>query len=517
VREYSIEIVDSLKVGIRNNSDLEINRPALYSCLNARPKDRGLVQFKSVENPFHPSLSINWPFPQLFKGGTYTLLAGESSVQTVNESTWARTNLDTYVINVFGNPTAASIQPGGVWHFADFGDSWMLFNGVTSIYYIKRPVDGVLTHTASLLNGVPSLGPTIQTGCAYRGRLLIGGISTAFGAFFSANWLGNVPSEVDTSMSTDMSNCVMWSSIGGGDILYPFFVALANDGEITSDDFHDETKRPIWFDYIRRNEWGFMPMPWQGRVHCLKPLGRGVVVYGDGGISALVQYSEPTPTFGLGPTMDIPVLGRGAVGGSEGEHIFVDGDYNLWLVSSDFSFKKLGYRDLLKDMDDIVITYNQGRNEYYICDSEYGYVLTSNKGVAQINQMITSAVFSGGKMKGVFLNSGRQSFEVFSHEFDMRVSGDKSVSWVEIAGDIDDPVDIAVDVKEYYSNKFRRSSWKRVNKKGSAYVNVTGSVFRVGVRTNPYTNFRRLNRITVFYKLIDRRFIRGIHASPSQA
>ncbi len=390
MREFETRIVDHLANGLRPSSRLGINVSYLQNCVNLKPTVEGLVSYEKVQGPFVTDPTIDFPFPQLFKGKSVTLLADKTKIYAVTE---ASPNWTTAEITLVG-----SISGTGAWHFLDLFDYWLLFNGTTSIW--KSNIHG-LEGGAATVNAVTT--PTVQTGCYLNGRAFMGGFTAGAGVgsiFNHANWIALVASwnaDLPGSMAdivTDIGqNFVMWSSIGGGDALWIFRPAWATTVR---------TAGPRIFEHLKRNELGWMPMPWQGQVQVMKPLGNAVVVYGADGISALVQTIEPIPTFGLKHLLDIGVAGRGAVGGTDREHVFIDEAGYLWKIGTDLVPKRLNYQEFLSPLTiaSAVISHDQEDDEYYISDGTYSRILTS-KGLGIMDQVVTSVVAADGALLGV--------------------------------------------------------------------------------------------------------------------
>lgn len=412
MREFETRIVDHLANGLRPSSRLGINAPYLQDCVNMKPTVEGLVPYEKVQTPFAADPTIDFPFPQLFKGKGVTLLADKTKLYTVTE---ASPNWTTDEITL----TSGSIVAGGAWHFLDLFDYWLLFNGKTTVY--QTNIHGLEGGVAAI---VGTATPLVQTGCYLNGRAFMGGFVGGVGAgsiFNDAAWTALVASwnaDLPVSMADIVPNIgqnfVMWSSIGGSDALWIFRPTWATT---------IRTAGPRIFEHIKKNELGWMPMPWQGTVRVVKPLGNAVVVYGDDGISALVQTLEPIPTFGLKHLLDIGVASRGAVGGTSREHAFVDKAGYLWKIGADLVPKRFNYQEFLSPLTDadIVISHDQEDDEYYVCDGTYSRILTS-KGLGIADQIVTSIVAAEGALLGVEKDSqqnvsdcinGTQAYDTF--------------------------------------------------------------------------------------------------------
>jgi len=391
MREFETRIVDHLINGLRPSSRLGINTPYLQDCMNMKPTVEGLVPYEKVQTPFAADPTMEFPFPQLFKGKGVTLLVDKTKLYTVTE---ASPNWTTDEITL----TSGSIVAGGAWHFLDLFDSWLLFNGSSTIY--QTNIHGLEGGDAAI---VGTAAPLVQTGCYLNGRSFMGGFvdGVGTGSIFNdaawtalvASWNADLPAAMADIIPNIGQNFVMWSSIGGGDALWIFRPTWATT---------IRTAGPRIFEHLKKNELGWMPMPWQGAVHVVKPLGNAVVVYGVDGISALVQTVEPIPTFGLKHLLDIGVAGRGAVGGTNREHVFIDEAGYIWKIGVDLVPKRLNYQEFITSMTpaSIVVSHDQEDDEYYISDGTYSRILTS-KGLGIMDQVVTSIVATEGALLGV--------------------------------------------------------------------------------------------------------------------
>lgn len=412
MREFETRIVDHLANGLRPSPRLGVNVPYLQDCMNMKPTVEGLVPYEKVQTPFAAGPAIDFPFPQLFKGKGVTLLANKTTIFTVTEGAPWTVSGDIL--------TVGAIVAGGPWHFLDLFDSWLLFNGSSTVYCSNiHELEG----GAAAIVGTAA--PLVQTGCYLNGRAFMGGFvagGAVAGSIFNhaswtalvTSWNADLPGSMVDIVPDIGQNFVMWSSIGGGDALWIFRPAWSTT---------IRTAGPRIFEHLKKNELGWMPMPWQGKVLAMKPLGNAVIVYGEDGISALIQTLEPIPTFGLKHLLDIGVVGRGAVGGTSREHVFIDGANYLWKIGTDLVPKRLNYQEFFTSMTaaKIVVSHDQEDDEYYISDGIYSRILTS-KGLGIMNQVITSIVVAEGALLGVEKDSqqnvsscinGTQAYDTF--------------------------------------------------------------------------------------------------------
>lgn len=502
MREFESRIVDPLANGLRPSPRLGVNSPYLTDCINLKPTIEGLVSCENVQVPFSPAPTVSFPFPQLFKGKGVTLLADKTNIYIVDESDWTKEKIS----------LTGTITQGGMWHFVDMFDYWILLNGTTSVYK-----SGIHMLDGSAPKMIATDSPTIQTGCYLNGRTVMGGFGSDFWAdpqwqHMIEEWQESLSPSVVIEPSLGQ-NFVLWSSIGGGDVMWVFDPNLALSGIGLEDD--PTATGPRIFESLKRNEMGFMPMPWQGTVRVVKPLGNAVMVYGDDGISAIIQTSEPIPTFGQKHLLDFGVAGRGAVGGTNREHVFVDEAGYLWRIGVDLVPKRLNYHEFVQSMTiaDIVISHDQGENEYYICDGSSNYILTS-KGLGKTGQSVTSIVSTDGAMLGISRTSREARAWATIETIDFNLRSIKTLATVEVGLESSADCEVIVACKYAVGGDFTTLPAVAVNPEGTAYIGASGIEFRVTVRASSFSNTEpKISYLNLRWKLSDKRLVRGIYAA----
>ncbi len=221
----------------------------------------------------------------------------------------------------------------------DFGTTWALFNGVVVVMYDPSSSKYLVWDST-----------TVQTGCEFRGRSIMGGFSN-----WPAAWITAFAklAEDDSTISHSMSlgdNWVMWSPIGEGGLGSPWWLFSSLADDLTSNGRDDDEYYKLRH-LLARNDWGFMPMPFQNDVLRVEPLGKAVMVYGEDGICALYPtVVGDVATFGLRRIRGLDrvgIKGRSAIAvyggdGSDdsGEHRFVDTKNRLWSIKTDLQPKK---------------------------------------------------------------------------------------------------------------------------------------------------------------------------------
>ena len=514
MQEFELPVRKTLTQGLRPRSDTGRNKDFLAQCQYMKPLSVGLRSCADCVNPFADSLFYEWPFPQLIRTASETLLIYADEVYPVIEYTdqaWVvGGKYTTYDLN---DPAVKlSIIKDGVWHCADLGAGWLLFNGTSVVFKLGTET---MFDEEAIVYVQDSV--SVLTGCASRGRLLLGGFtpSALFSGVWQAVWgkyLSSLPYSISTDLGAIGANYVYWSTIGGGDVLLPFAAELAKDGLI-KEDKPDEYDEEFFLELFKRNELGFMPMPWQGSVLCVKPLGKGVAVYGTDGIAVLIPALEPYPTYGLQRVADFGIASRGAVGGDERGHILVDIIGNAWSLGADYSLQKLGYKEYIGTLldSDIVILKNAEYEEFFISGSSASFVLTP-QGLGETPQQITGACNVEGSFYGVFNTPKKTDAIIVTDNIDFNYRDLKTITTVEVGCNAEALVYVAIDYKYDKQNTWQRSPWVLVNSEGFARVQITALDFRIAVKCDSYKGFE-LDYINVRWQTAGRRTVRGLSAN----
>jgi hypothetical protein len=510
MREFSFRLEEELEGGLRADSRNKLNHVGLVECMGLKPvKGLGLVPYKPITlKPSSATLTAagitpTFPFPQLFRGKDITLLCDETKIYEVDESDWSISQITTY--DAYDVGSTKSIVAGGVWHLSDFGDSWFLFNGSCMVYKTNRY--GIVGGTNKVLVQTTM---SVKTGCAHRGRSIMAGFSSDF---WTDDWetywttaRSDIPQRITDNLALD-TNYVLWSSIGGGDTLCWLFEDYAMEGPLAQDSSYI-------ISMLKRNEWGFMPMPWQGTIHCVKSLGKNVAVYGSGGIDVLVQTDAPFPTFGLQHISGVHIADRGAVGGDENVHVFMDDSGTMWRLGADLGLARLGYEEFFSSMpgDDIIVTYNIQENEFVVSDDSEAYILTS-AGLGEANQLIMSQEYYDGEIVGIYDASITDAEGRFRTDtFDMGLRTIKQITAIEVGFEGDTTLSVGVYTRFNKAGSFIFSGYKVANKEGIVYPLVSGVDFQLRLKGTDYSK-TRITYIVVRYKVSDKRSIRGLYAS----
>lgn len=481
MREDSFDLNEALKNGLRPETRLQRSEAYLDQCVNLVPSQWGLVEAKTITNPF-TSETVAWPFPQYFRGMKESFLLGSTTIKSVNESTWATTAITTY--DATAPASTKAIVAGGPWHFVDFRETVLFFNGNTVIYRTnKNAMVGDTNLMLVLTSNIPSCG------CAYKGRVILGGFPISvwqeeFDAICDDDRYQYTPSSA--------GNVLYYSRVGGGDlewILRP-------------------TERPEnWQRMLRENTQGFAVMPFQGQILAARQVGENLAVFGDDGIALLAHMVEPEPGLRVLNYWPFGIASRGALAGDEGGLMFVDQEGVLRVLSPDGQMQRLGYEEYFSPMlgTHIVGTFDPTEREYYLCNPTSGYVFRN--GLGEIEVRTTGIAFAEGALVGITSGTRGQA-EVRTHRFDMGRRSSKRITEVEIgARGLDD---MEVMVRAGFGADPADTSWKLCNSFGNVRSQQAGTDFQLSIRAdeNDSTD-AKLDHITVRFQTDDKRFKRG--------
>jgi len=396
--EQVLQLGEAFKKGLRSDVKETRGVDSLVTCNYLRPRGSGLEELSIASSPVSSgeltanSITVGTTGPQYFRGNEKSYVLTSTKLYEYDEDTDTLTQVTLYAYDSQGD--FSTIVVGQLWQGANQGDFWLFWNGACHI--IIKPYTTNSTDLRAFVNDTN----TINTGCMWKGRTFFGGFSQSdyygtlpsWPSFWENNQtnLGSWDTRFDLTNKGPKENWVWWSSIGGGDTLVnqgnADGLALQRDGMEGLPTDTNNTTDPLTHFYNLRNESGFMPMPWQGQVHTVKPLGRHIVVYGEGGVSALNPITDPVPTMGLIPEVhNVGVPFRGLVGGNEHIHYFIDDRGTLYMMGTDLQPKRIGYEEFLSayttSYDKQMLTYDPQEGDLWISNSTTGYGFNPKSGL----------------------------------------------------------------------------------------------------------------------------------------
>jgi len=431
------------------------------------------------------AIGVNWPYPKVYFGRYYTLALAISvatgqlwvyELYCTTSDAWTATAVKS--LGAIANIDSVAI--------ADFGEFYAVSNfGITAntVY-----MDGFLRDPSGRLVDLPTASiPSFGTCCNFNGQAIIGCIKHSGDDHFG-----------------DMGyNTVAWSKIGKFD----FRLAPLKSDEEYDGSFY--INPDVGYKNMEWGEWN------TGIVYKVKKLGKGVVVYGDGGRGFLYPVNEPVVSFGFKSLEGPGVRYADHVGGNEDEHVFIDEDNSVWRVSADKT-EELGYSDYIDDLitADIQITHVPGRQRYYISDGVAGFCLTP-QGMYSTNQLVSSAGLYRGTLCGFFLDDADYEARIETDVLDFGQRGMKTVSGLEVGGANYDGSSTRIEASikfryDHITSGFTQSSWVKLSPEGTAVILVTAPEVKLLARISDYrSTTMTLDYIKARLKMSDKRFIRG--------
>ena len=513
MREFPLVITKALTQGLRPKKEISLPNEFLKECYNMKPSVAGLQRYDGATDPFSTGVNTSWPWPQLFLTQDYRLLAQETEVSMVGSGTlpWGLTSLD---LKDPKNPATSVNVPtsGGPWQFVSFGESWFLSKENATVF--KLGYDRITGDSPEYFLDTST---TINAISSHRGRILIGGFdeanfwSTAWTDVFTT-WQNNV-ADGNTSYQFDDvgENWIAWSSIGEADFpAWLFFPDNVSSSLGVTE--HNILQR------VRRNELGWMQMPFQGKVLSIEPLGNGVVVYGTDGIAILSLtgvsnvdgIGDPTAsTYGVVFSYNVGLHSRNAVAVSQERHVFLSSDGQLFTLNAEFALERLDYQEYLGNMlsEEVNAFYEPYTEEYHFCSSAEGFAFAP-QGLYEHKDRFTTLNTEHGTTYGLSHSPATTDIQVQTVPIDVRIQSKKRINNVQVSAPGVEELKTNIHTRYSYTEPWQDTGFSTNNKEGVNHRRVNGLEFMVELQGSATTG-AAVNQITLRYQLPDKRAIRG--------
>jgi len=443
MKEFETPITQLFRFGLRTDKLNSLNNPGCVTCMNLKPSEFRMEGQKSLIDPF--------PRPLVkIDENLPQLFKGRKDTYLCARHYIYKVMPDYSLV-----PLTTWFYSAEHWSFADFGPYVVFNNGnlnirvdISSGDYYFAPEDEI---------------PNCKVLCNFRGQLFIANTDKG------PNW-------------------VEWSKIGVQD--------FSLDGENTA---------------------GYIPMPWQGQVYALRVLTTSknslgmdqqtMLVYGDQGITSLYPVSSPASTYGMELLTYYGIAGKGAVGGDENVHLFVDERGYLRRITAK-GIERLGYQEFFEPMlgENITISYDQNRGDFYIAGDTNCYVFSDNQ-LYEISQLVRTGVFTDGAFVCVKQENLSNDRLFVSNSFDLNIRTIKTITEVLLGSSGN--AEVALYWRNNKQDEFRLSSYKRVGPSGRVSPHVSGVEFRLVIRSSDPDI--QLDSGYIRWKLTDKRAIRGMY------
>lgn len=352
----------------------------------------------------------------------------------------------------------SGLPTGNLWELADF----MVFQVWTN---------GTCTVVRDAETGEFSVYPMefpIETVCNYNGQL----IAANFGL--------------------DKENWVAWGGIGKLDL----------DNLLSNED--------------RSNITGFMPMGFPGEIYKVKKLGDKIIVYGAQGICAIkpgsVRPYKTMAQFGREDIFNFGIAGKYCAAGNDNLHVFIDNQGYFHAMDATGKHNKLGYKNFISNLEnEIVITFDELKGEYYISDGERCYLFSA--GMTEVYQSPSGIVRQGSALYGVTYDNSDESAYITTNSLNMMTDSIKTVQTVE-AMMTGTNLQGAIDYRFKPSESFARGMIKNLSRHGTFVPMISGVDLRLHLKASTYVDFS-IDTAIIRFKLSDKRTIRGPYAQPT--
>ena len=240
------------------------------------------------------------------------------------------------------------------------------------------------------------------------------------------------------------------------------------------------------FTIDQSNMAGTAPMRWPGVIYKILQLENKVIVYGSGGITAMLPNDL---VWGSQEIFPRGIKGKNAAVGSDTVHYFIDYQGYLWEIKQ--GLRKVGYKEFLGAMTNPVMTMDEDEGLIYICDGTYGYVFNIvENSLGKCPPNITGFLQVNGVKKLVSAGAiTNQAYSIITDLYDFGTRKLKAIDYVEISSDVSQNLYVAVDYRRGYKDSLATTPWFLVNPSGQAFCRCDGVEFRLRVKALTYESF----------------------------
>ena len=594
MREFSYRIDKGLVKGLAPTKRTVDANVGLKQALNLEATREGLRNFSAHRQPTvlmtdaaMTSAGVGHvrPYPHIFNAGYYMTSISQTTQSiyalpsngnhvhkmTIGSNPPSDTSASAIYIKKHDDPTAnATIALSKPWSsYAYGGGNFFAFNGTQVLFRCNLATinpewtdtnNQILLYPGGADDSLSEMHP--HSGCYHEGRLILAGFSGVKSNFLSGEVYeeleriqdemlndGYIDAEVYLGQNGDFRNYIWWSSIGGGDMLAPFYSQLLLEGGINNTYNPWGTDRNRWEDIVDRNQSGYMPMPFQNNtIRDVLPFGKGFIVYGSRGIAYCPAVNKGNiSTYGCKVISNsIGLRDKGCVAGNIGKHVFVDDSGNIWSLSMGKTKSGQAVTGGLPQLTKIYertgvaaqttnVVYDTTLNNWYInISNSEGYIYNSY-GLTETNYRPTSIL--EGANNSTVDDDVRSDIWVYdtdgdatSHDItlqtqpiNMNISGIKLIKSISINWEKG-----GWDANFLNSSNCKIQLWVRgsdgtytkkadtpVNTFNSAYINIACEEFYIVISLKDEGTLKdkevSIDSIDVKWSLLDKRFTRGYY------
>jgi hypothetical protein len=163
------------------------------------------------------------------------------------------------------------------------------------------------------------------------------------------------------------------------------------------------------------------------------------------------------------------------------------------------------------DASELVVSYNQHQNEYYISDDSTCYILGKN-GLCQTHQIVSSCAFDNGVLYGTYESDKDISGVAVTDTLDFGQRALKTLTAMSAGCSSKNNMWTSVYWRSDVMGSFQQSEWQWINPTGFTTPMITAVDFKLAFRAENHSDCK-LSNIKSRLKLSDKRMIRGIHSA----
>jgi hypothetical protein len=497
MQEYAYNVLETMVAGLVPHANYPPGVNFASKMRNLRPQEFAAVNPEWFTAPF--DFELDWPFPQLFRGESVTLLFHEDGIGEL-DADWDETALALKKADSRG--VAATLEGSGVWHAACYEDVWLASNGTDLVFRIPAYPETLVAQ-----------GLTCRTLCGHGNRLVLAGLT---GDWFSGDrfirlfqrWrqtqLAFAHDEQEWS-----ARWVVWSDPGARDVAFWLpLVALGVFGTAAFDVMEAELLKRVETGQI-----GFASVRSLGTPLRVLPHRAGVTVYSAEG-RAMLTASDSGYT--VEPATGSGCASRSCITGDENGHAWLTPSGRLleWTAEAGLRDHRQEARFPLPENWVASLDPSYENREYWFSKETEAYVLNAHGVGGPMDVCPTGLARADGVLvgAGAGLDAETVAVELYMHPHDIGYRGMKRVQAVEIAqsGLTALQVDVKVDGVT--------TGAVQANEYGVGFPLRSGNELSVGAKgTADVGDEYAIKRCTVRYQSEDRRFRRGSTAAPAGA
>ena len=284
--------------------------------------------------------------------------------------------------------TSTTLVRGGdtpdVYHFADAGSSWFATDGTLMVFRYDNKI-------------VLSQKKVPNTLCGFKGRVYLGGLAgnaRTDSEFWDSDYISNLQDLLNADVEDFETpaalgqNVVYYTTVGAEDLLSHYLETQSL-----------EALRAL----TKRKESGFVGMPWRGIVRVVKPLGDGVMVYGEDGVTFIKPEVSPIAMRLVTTTLE-GIPSRRCVCGDRSIHYFLGNNGALWSIDSKLQIKELDYSDTIASLgtlSTIILNYDSTYGDVYLASATHSRLITPF-GMSRLNEAWISMTRYAGVRTGFY-------------------------------------------------------------------------------------------------------------------